>query len=184
MKRPTPKQAIVARCNDFTISIKILLDAKHTVPALVLLYSAIDCFGSLVRPETEANTNSGHFKKWAEDYMIGPSRLLISSEDLWGARCGALHSNSPSSGESRQGRARQLAYYRDPSPNAETQRALEPMLNFVRTRGQVPVSVYVLYAALEDGVRRFLADIEHDPELEKRAAHHCSKLFGVLKYGG
>ena len=182
MEHPTPTQAIVARFNDFTICIKMLLDAGHTLPALVLLYSAIDVFASLVRPETEPDTNGGHFKKWAEDYMIGPSRLLIGSEDLWGARCGLLHTHGPSSRGSRQGKAREVAYYRARALTPDMQRDLESKLKSVWTRGQVPVDVDVLYGAFEDGVCRFFADVQRDPELEKRTIHHASKIFGVWNY--
>jgi hypothetical protein len=182
MKHTNPRQAILARCNDFTTCIKMLLDAQHTLPALVLLYSAIDVFASLVRPEAEADTNGGHFKKWTEDYIIGPSRLTIAPEDLWGARCGLLHTHSPSSRDSRQAKARKLAYYRACTLTPDMQRMLESTLKLVQTRGELPVDVDDLYAAFEDGVRRFLADIQRDPELEKRAAHHSSKLFGVLNY--
>jgi hypothetical protein len=180
MEHPTPKQAILARFNDFTICIQLLLDAGHTLPALVLLYSAIDVFASLVRPETEPDTHGGHFKKWAQDYMIGSSRLTIASEDLWGARCGLLHTHSPLSRDSREAKARELAYYRARAPTPDMQQVLGSTLKSVRTRGELPVDVDVLYAAFQDGVRRFLADIQRDPELEKRAVHHSSKLFGVL----
>ena len=183
MEHTTPQQAIVAFFNDFTISIRILLDAGHTRPALVLLYSGIDVSASLVRLETEPDTNRGHFKKWAEDYMIGPSQLTVGSEDLYGARCGLLHTHSPSSRDSRQAKARELFYYRARRAlPPDMQRVLESKLKWVRARGQLPVDVEVLYAAFEDGVRRFLADIHRDPKLEKRAVHHASKLFGVLNY--
>src|SRR2546430_100050 len=113
MEPPTPDEAIVARFNDFSICIKMLLDARHTLPALVLLYSAIDVFASLLRPETEPDTNGRHFKKWAEDYMIGPSGLAVGPEDLWGARCGLLHTHAPSSRVSRQGQAHELETLED-----------------------------------------------------------------------
>ena len=72
----------------------MLLDTKHTLPALILLYSGIDAFASLIRPENEPDTNGAYFKKWAEDYMVGPSRLEAGSEDLWGVRTNAwLHSS-------------------------------------------------------------------------------------------
>ena len=182
MEHPTPKQAILARFNDFTSCIKMLLDAGHARPALVLLYSTIDVSASLVRPETEPDTKAGHFKKWAEDYMIGPSRLTIAADDLWGARAGLLHTHSPSSSDSRQGKARKLAYYLARALTPDMQRDWESKLESVRMRGELPVDVDVLYAAFEDGVRRFLADIQRDPELEKRAVYHSSKLFGVLNY--
>lgn len=182
MEHPTPRQVIVAFFNDFTISIKVLLDAGHTRPALVLLYSAIDVSASLVRPENEPDTNGGHFKKWAEDYMIGPSRLTIASDDLWGARCGLLHTHSPSSRDSRQGKAREFAYYCAHALPPDRQRTLESTLKLVQSAGKLPVDVDVLCAAFENGVRCFLADIQRDPELERRAVRHSSKLFGVWEY--
>jgi len=49
MENPTPQQVLVALVNEFTICINILLENKHTLPALVLMYSAIDvsqlCYG-------------------------------------------------------------------------------------------------------------------------------------------
>jgi len=182
LKHPTPQEAIVARFNDFSLSMKLLLDNRHTLPALILLFSAVDAFASLMRPETEDDTNGSHFEKWVENYMIGPSRLTITSDDLWGARCGLLHTHSPSSKHSRLTKAREIAYYREHEPTADMRRTLEFTLKSVRMRGKLPVNVDVLYGAFADGVRRFLADIHRDPGLEKRALHHSSKLFGVLNY--
>lgn len=182
MKQPTPKQAIIARFNDFTISIKILLDAGHTVPALILLYSATDFFVSLLRPESQPDTNGSHFKKWAEDYMIEHSLPTITSEDLWGARCGLLHTHSPSSKVSRQGKAREIAYYRAQALSPNMQNASDSGLKQVKAKGKIPLNVDALYEAFENGLHRFLADVQRDPELEKRASYHSSRLFGVWKY--
>jgi hypothetical protein len=182
MEHPTPAQAILARFNDFTISIKMLLDARHTLPALILLYSATDFFASLLRAETQPDTNRDHFKKWTEDYIIRPSLPAITSEDVWGARCGLLHAHSPSSRGSRQGKARELAYYLAHAPTPDMQRTLDSRLKLEQAKGKVTLDVDALYAAFENGVRRFLADIQRDPALERRAAHHSSRLFGVLSY--
>lgn len=182
MQHPTPNQAIIARFNDFTICIKMLLDAGHTLPALVLLYSAIDVFASLQRPETQADTDGSHFKKWAEDYVIKASLPTVTSEDLWGARCGLLHTHSPSSRDSRRGKARELCYYRAHALTPDMQRALESARQLAQGKGKVPLDTDLLYSAFEDGVRRFLADVQRDPELEKRAVCHSSMLFGVLTY--
>jgi hypothetical protein len=182
MQHPTPNQAIVARFNDFTICIKMLLDARHTLPALVLLYSAIDVFASLQRPETQADTDGSHFKKWAEDYMIKALLPTVASEDLWSARCGLLHTHSPSSQDSRRGKARELFYYRAHAPTPDMQRALESALQLAQRKGKVPLDTELLYSAFEDGLRRFLADVQRNPELEKLAVYHSSMLFGVLTY--
>ncbi len=115
--------------------------------------------------------------------MIGPSQLSMASEDLWGARCGLLHTHGASSTVSRQGKARQLPYYRAPAPTQEMQQELESKLKSIRAMGKFPVDVDVLYAAFDQGVSRFLANIQRDSELEKRVLHHGSSLFGSWTYG-
>ena len=97
--------------NEFTISIKLLLDKDHTLPALVMLYAAMDIFGSLSRPESEADTKGGYFKNWVNEYLLAkPAKLM--AEDLWAARCALLHTHTASSKLSRDGVARQLHYFR------------------------------------------------------------------------
>jgi len=64
MEHPTPQQALSARLNEFTISIRLLLDAGYTLSALVMLYAATDIFGSLLRSEREPDTKGEYFKKW------------------------------------------------------------------------------------------------------------------------
>ena len=160
----------------------MLLDTGHTLPALVLLYSATDVFASLLRTEAQADTNGGHFKKWTEDYLIKPSLPTITSEDLWGARCGLLHTHSPSSRDSRRGKARELTYYRARALTPDMRRALDHALKLEKGKGKIPLDVDLLCAAFENGVRLFLTDVQRDPELEKRAVYHCSRLFGVSTY--
>jgi len=184
MKRPTPKQALGARFNEFTICIKMLLDNNHTLPSLILIYSAVDVFASLTRPENQPDTDGNHFKNWAQTYMIVPSSLPITAEDLWGARCGLLHTHTPSSKNSRHGKAREIAYYRARNPTAQMQRTLDATLKVVQAKGKLPLNADALYGSLEEGIGPFIADIERDPALEKRVFQHCSKIFGVLNSFG
>jgi hypothetical protein len=176
MELPSPQQLFSARVNDFTQSIELLLNFGHNQPALILLYTAIDIFASLRRLETEADTNGCYFKKWVEDYMIVGSRRPFTSEDLWGARCGLLHTHTASSKVFRQGKARQLHYYRaHGSISPDQQRRFDAMAT---THGKQFVDVNLLYADFIDGLRRFSADIQRDPALEKRVSHHSATLFG------
>src|SRR5439155_802130 len=74
----------------------------------------------LLRSEREPDTKGEYFKKWVEDYMTADSKVAFTSEELWSARCGLLHTHTASSRLSRQGKARQLHYFRahgaHPSP--------------------------------------------------------------------
>lgn len=182
MERATPQQILASRVNEFTICIRMLLDTGHSLPALILLYSAIDAFASLLRPETEPDTTGDYFKQWTEDYMIGGSQLSIRSEDLWGARCGLLHTHGASSRLSREGKALQLHYYRAHALTPEMQQELESKLKSLRAMGKLPLDIDALYAAFDQGVGRFLASIQRDAELGKRVVHHSSSVFGSWRY--
>lgn len=180
MEHPTPQQVFLERVNEFTISIKLLLDAKHTLPALVMLYAAIDILGSLLRPESEPDTKGEYFKKWADDYMIGHSQVAFTSEELWGARCGLLHTHTAASNLSRQGKARQLHYFR--ACGAPLPPVTQHATNAALAQGKLFVDVDALYDAFEQGTRQFLAVIQRDATLEKRVLHHSSHIFGAWRY--
>jgi hypothetical protein len=175
MEHPTPQMILSARVNDFTNCSRLLLDTGHTLPTLIILYSAIDIFGSLLRPETEPNTAGIYFKKWVDNYMLGHSQVQFTAEDLWGARCGLLHTHTASSELSRQGKARQLHYFRGSPPLG-----IEQAMKSLEPKGKIFVDVDVLNATFEQGTRRFLAEIQRDSQLEKRVLHHSSHLFGVI----
>jgi len=172
---PTPRQVFLERVNDFTQSIEILLNAGHIQPALILLFTAMDIFASLLRLETETDTNGGYFKKWVEDYMVAGSQRPFTSEDLWGARCGLLHTHTAESKVSRQGKARQLHYYRAHGAISPEQQQLFDSM--AKTHDKLFVDADLLYAYFIEGIRRFTVDIQADPELTKRVFHHSAKLF-------
>src|SRR2546427_307789 len=116
MGHATPRKVLSARINEFTLCVSLLLDAGHTLPALIVLYTAVDIFGSLLRPETEPETAGKYFKKWVDDYMLGRSQVTFTAQDLWGARCGLLHTHTASSRLSREGTAREVHYSHGPPP--------------------------------------------------------------------
>lgn len=172
MPHPDPEPYLFERVNDFTISTKLLLEAGHVLPALVVLYATIDILGSLLRPESETGTKGQYFKKWADDYMIGPSQFAFTSEDLWAARCGLLHTHTASSDLSRHGKAQQLHYFRSHPPQLPLPTTMRQL------QGKLFVDVDTLYAAFEKGTHRFLAAIQRDETLKKRVLHHSSNFFG------
>ncbi len=172
MGKPIPKQFFSLRINEFTLSIEMLLDAGHKQSALIVLYTAIDIFASLCRLETENDTTGNYFKKWANDYIIAGSQLSFTSQDLWGARCGLLHTHTAASKVSREGTAREIHYYRG-TPSAELKQRME----LLAAQGKLFVNIDDLYARFVKGLDQFLTDIQRDSELEKRVLRHSAKLF-------
>ena len=180
MDHPTPKQVLSARVNEFTIAIKLLLEAAHTLPALVMLYTAVDILGSLLRPESEPDTNGEYFKKWVEDYMIALSQVAFTSEELWAARCGLLHTHTASSRLSRQRKVRQLHYFR--AKGASLPPAMQHAMSEASAHGKQFVDVDALCALFANAAQRFLVAFQSDAALEKRVLHHSTHLFGGWRY--
>jgi len=176
MEIPTPQQSLFSRINEFTKSIEILLDAGHSLSALIVLYTAVDIFGSTLRPETEPDTAGCYFKKWVDDYMIAGSQLPFVSDDLWGARCALLHTHTTSSKLSRAGKARELHYYR--SYGRPVPPAMQTALGSLSPKGKQFLDLDAMHGAFVDGTRRFIVAIQRDPALEKRVLHHSRMLLG------
>jgi hypothetical protein len=173
MEHPTPQRIVAARVNEFTLCTSLLLDAGHTLPALIILFTAVDIFGSLLRAETEADTAGKYFKKWVDDYMLGHSQVSFTAQDLWGARCGLLHTHTAASRLSREGAARELHYYLGSPPPG-----MEQILRSLEHKGKLFVDVVALNRAFSDGAHRFLEDLDRSPDLAKRVQHHAPRVFG------
>ena len=96
-------------------------------------------------------------------------------EDIWGARCGLLHTHTASSKLSRQGKARQLHYYTANGPiTPDVQRDFDMQA----IKGKIFVDVWVLYTDWLKAVGRFVDHISHDQELRDRVSHHSRTLLG------
>jgi hypothetical protein len=89
-------------------AIELCIDNKLIMPALILLYSGIDVVGALEQtPNTGTKAN---FTRWVDSYMLKASPLGCTAIELYGARCGILHTMAAESDLSRRGKARQITY--------------------------------------------------------------------------
>jgi len=87
-------------------SIEDCLDKRRLLPCLILVYSGIDIISSL-----EPGRASGSaFMAWADKYLLKAVPLACTPSDLWGARCGILHTFSAESDMSKKGQARCIVY--------------------------------------------------------------------------
>ena len=74
----------------------------------MLLYSGIDVVGALERKPGMRTKAS--FTHWVDSYMLKAKPLGCSSLELYGARCGLLHTMATESELSKSGKARQINY--------------------------------------------------------------------------
>ena len=147
---------------DLVKSVDLLHKKGLCLPSIMMTYVAIDILASLARPANAQETSGTNFRAWVDQYLLPGSRLKCNADDIWGARCGLLHTYTPESRHSRDGRARKLFYISgvlDESARGTTQ--------FV-FGGYVAVVSQDLFDALSKGLQRFMDAFETDPELRER----------------
>ena len=89
---------------------EVLLASHLNMPALLLIYAGIDILGALNRPADKSEQSGDDFISWADQYLSPAQTLGCTSDDLWGARCGPLHSYTSESRRSRSGAVKQIQY--------------------------------------------------------------------------
>ncbi len=74
----------------------LCLNSKFPSAALSLMYIALDTAASLDH-RLRREASRARFVKWVERYILCSGDLACSALDLYGARCGLLHTYSPRS---------------------------------------------------------------------------------------
>ena len=130
-------------------AIVILKREERFEAALMLTYAGIDHLSWLSNPGEE--TGSAEFKAWAEKYLDLAS-IGCSSNDLWGARCGLLHTAAAESRDFRSDKAK-LVYYTDGAVRVSENSDLNVVF----------VHVTNLFVSFLQGAVRCVGDCEVDP---------------------
>lgn len=139
--------------------------------SLALIYSGIDTLGLLAAPPDVVDASSNTFKDWCERYILPRLRSVegepITAVDLWGARCGLLHTSTPLSKAGRDGNAHEMWYQFLGSAG----------MNLIMNAKLKPLGLDVenLATAFKEGGLAFLADLKQDPtgvqNADARAQH-------------
>jgi len=144
---------------------------RSAFPALLLLYASMDIVASLSRPINHADTNNKIFKAWMDDYMLPGSGLPCSSEDIYAARCGILHTLSVASANSRSGAARRINYVDKFAEVPRLQALFKP-----GEENQLVVSLPEYFKAFYAGILHFTESIMKDEDLRTRVYHHIGAV--------
>jgi hypothetical protein len=144
---------------------------------LVLLYAAMDIISSLSRPINQADTTRAVFKQWIDTYMLRDSGLNCSSEDIYAARCGILHTLSLSSLSSRIGNAKEIGYL-----NKEN--GVERMQQWCDSKGHNVIVVWMngYLRAFYTAITRFVDAIQTDSDLRSRVFQHVGSVAGMISF--
>ena len=87
-------------------SIEECLAKGQILPCLMLLYAGIDVVASL----EAGRAGPRAFRRWVNKYLLKAASLSCTALDLYGARCGILHTFSAKSDMSAKGQAREIVY--------------------------------------------------------------------------
>jgi hypothetical protein len=142
-----------------------------SLPAFILLYASIDILSSLGRPMNQRGTNKEVFKDWVTTYMIAAKTFDWNANDVYGARCGILHTYSTESDLSKQGKARPLCFI----SNTDDKFFFVGQKN-VSPKSQIRVELDEFLKAFSDGVQHFEAAMQHDAVLTNMVLHHSKSL--------
>ena len=152
-----------------------LFAAKRTLPGFILLYTSIDILASLVRPETSDATDSSFFKDWVTQYMLPILRSSVSADDLWGARCGLLHTLTAESDMSRHRGAKMLNYIGPDAPAAAFQRHHDPMRSH-----NIFLPTHEFVDAFLAACDHFAAEVRSNAALQSTVSTHAAKLLVAI----
>ena len=123
--------------NQIKKSIRVALDNNCYGAALILLYSGIDMMASLTMPPSQQDVYAKDFVAWVDRYIRFPCEEQLRGDDLYGARCGVLHTYTPYSAKSRKGQSRLIAYADKMVPEVRYQPAINQDLVIVSVEGLV-----------------------------------------------
>lgn len=161
------QSAVISHTKKMHEAIIHLRDKGHYEAALMLLYAAIDQMAWLSIPGEISYAKD--FKAWVNKFMLdkNPDGLLeVSAHDLWGARCGLLHTAAPESRDLSQGTAKNKIFYSVGHQNVKT-----------TVPGAVVIGFEALAISFAAAVPWFLADLQSDSEQEKNAQDKLKRML-------
>jgi len=151
--------------------INACVECKCVMSAVTLIYAAIDAMAGLTRPVDSVETDSNHFKAWAERYFLSFLDQPVTPAELWGARCGVVHAYSPESRVSR-GRSGRTVVYKW----RHGHRPDDPLLAS-HANTSIILEVEVLVEAFGKAIELFHGRIDAEPALKVRVDHHVQGLL-------
>jgi len=139
---------------------------------LMVLYATIDTMG-FITAENEADPVNSRFRAFAKKYLVPYLQGDVNEDDLWGARCAILHTATPESNYSRQGRARQILY----SCGVEKSLCERVISAHATPHRYVAVSLEKLRDSLLAAYVTLINEMETNPALRQRWLDRVNRLY-------
>ena len=145
------------------------------MPALVLIYTAIDTV-SWIASEDENRLVGESFEAWVDKWMLSKYPLPCTSEELYAARCGILHTLTPNSRLTDKKGVRRIAY----ATGNANQTDLEESIRLLEYPGLVAVHVDDIFSSFRHGFEDFIEMLEKDPTIKDLFTQKASKHFATM----
>jgi len=156
-------------------SIRLCLGNDHLLSACILLFSTVDSLAALHRHQHNADVTREDFKSWCNLYLVNFLKTKCTGEDLYGARCGVLHTSTAESSRSRQQEAKQIYYFAEEHP------VNNKIPGIVKKSSIAPdfltIELYNFLEALEKGTCEFFVDVKGKTDKVKLIEERCQKLL-------
>lgn len=155
--------------------IEACLEKRLMMPALALIYSGIDVLGWLASSVEYASRPS--FLDWVENYLLKAVPLNRTALDLWGARCGILHTLTGKAKPMPGEQPRQICYAYSTAEIQKIQRSID-----LGKMGHKYVAIHLddLWEAWRIGVVRFMEEMGKDPEMKSRVLKKAGKFYSQV----
>jgi hypothetical protein len=136
---------------------------RHLViPSLILIYATIDVCAWLVYDDSQVGVR---FEKWCNSHLLLGTNVTATGADLYGARCGILHTFSAESRKSVTGVAREVVYGWGTADHDK----LQEITDLAKHPGYVAVQLEDLRDALFNALDTLVENAKRSPELAERA---------------
>jgi len=151
---------------------------KNNAPTgtVLLTYCAMDAMAFLSMPEGKQKVGRPDFKNWVEKYMkTDPEQpYQYDKEDLYGARCGIVHTYGAESDLSRENKCKKIVY----KPNC-----LKHFYEPTKHPDLVILRLDLFIRDFYDAVDKFLVNLEKGENLKNRVEARLPNLFRVKRPG-
>lgn len=151
--------------------IEACIERQCLISAIALIFASLDSISALTRPNGQADTTSKQFIEWVDRFLLPHAGLKCTSEELYAARCGVLHTHSPESNIQRRsnGTVKRLVYQWRSGPAADAEIALP--------NDATTIVVEDLFDSFTNAVDGFLGEVEQDSNLADVVNSHLAELL-------
>lgn len=157
---------------DLFQSIEESIEKRRIIPALILIYSAIESFSFLA--STSDKNKREVFKEWVKRWMLTKYPLPCDEADLYSARCGLLHQQISQSNLSNKGVAKEIYYVWG---NANLEALQSSIYSIDKCDSVVAVKVEDLMWSFRHGMGDCMNEVDKDKEWTKAFNEKAKKMF-------